>query len=117
MDAQIKEKMMQGSSIGVPPDENQDGRVVANHNIGGNESYTSSSAHGRLQSVAHYPPAPKRFSVPETTPQWRFVRNAKKSEGYSSVSAGKIVQGEFCTTIMLEKGGAAWLSISNVLRK
>jgi len=35
-------------------------------------------------------------SVPDetTAPQWRFGRNAKKSGGYSSYSAGTIVQGE-----------------------
>ncbi len=76
------------------------------------EKLHTSSAHGRLQQrVAHYPPTPsayntpgnnKRFSVPErTAPSWRFVRNAKKSEGYSSVSAGRIVQGEFFAALLL----------------
>lgn len=34
-----------------------------------------------------------KFSVPET-PRWRFVSAAKKTEGYSSVSAGNVVQGK-----------------------
>lgn len=38
-------------------------------------------------------PQRKRFSVPET-PRWRFITSAKKTEGYSSVSAGTIVQGK-----------------------
>lgn len=37
--------------------------------------------------------AEKRFSVPEM-PQWRFVNKAKKTEGYSTESAGSIVKGK-----------------------
>mmetsp|Transcript_31237 Transcript_31237/g.54305 ORF Transcript_31237/g.54305 Transcript_31237/m.54305 type:complete len:129 (+) Transcript_31237:129-515(+) len=39
------------------------------------------------------PTSAKKFSVAEV-PRWRFVNEAKKTSGYSSVSAGKIVKGE-----------------------
>ena len=35
----------------------------------------------------------KKYSVPET-PRWRFVTQAKKTEGYSSIYAGSVVKGE-----------------------
>ncbi len=38
-------------------------------------------------------PGKRRFTVPEP-PRWRFVNEAKKTSGYSSVAAGQFVKGE-----------------------
>lgn len=39
------------------------------------------------------PPKKERWIIPET-PRWRFIEVAKKSLGYSSLSAGTVVEGE-----------------------
>ena len=35
-----------------------------------------------------------KFKVDEM-PRWRFVGKAKKTEGYTSAAAGKVIEGEF----------------------
>ena len=39
------------------------------------------------------PKSEKRFSVAEV-PRWRFVDEAKKTDGYSSSAAGQVVKGK-----------------------
>lgn len=42
-----------------------------------------------------------KFVINDTAPKWRFVNKAKKTEGYDSTAAGKIVKGEL-SFIMIE---------------
>ncbi len=52
-------------------------------------STTTTSADGDISSS----PSAKKITLPET-PRWRFVSQAKKTEGYSSSAAGRLVIGE-----------------------
>ncbi len=62
------------------------------------ESYSFPSSDGRLGTGLPPPDTSscataKKLSVQHEPPRWRFINRAKKTEGYSSVSAGYIVKG------------------------
>ena len=72
-----------------------------NDDEGGGAASTPSNGNGTSTAAADAtnepPPTPTHgrgmWSVPEP-PRWRFVAEAKKTSGYSSVAAGTVVEGE-----------------------
>jgi len=72
-----------------PPPEDDDARNGEGEGPVGPWSAATTAAASPSQ---HRPPDKKRWSVPES-PRWRFVSQAKKTEGYSSVAAGTVVEG------------------------
>jgi len=70
---------------------NNNGVISTTINNGKSENPTSATVAAATGEKAERPTSPK-FSVADT-PRWRFINQARKSEGYSSTAAGSFVKG------------------------
>ena len=83
----------------ISTEEEGDSDIIDNSDYGNSTTTKSDQSQPTADDAPNSPISPS--SIAPDPPQWRFVRKAKKTEGYSSDYAGSYVKGELLYYIMV----------------